>query len=127
MNPEVTGPLAEIDRLVQFAAAGIELLAVAIITISIAVATVLYLYHMFVPTPARERYEHYKGQLGRALLLGLEVLVAADIVRTIILDPTLGSVAFLAVLVAVRTFLSWALIVEIEGRWPWQPERERPI
>jgi uncharacterized membrane protein len=57
-------------------------------------------------------------------LLGLEILVAADIIRTVALEATLQSVVVLGLLVLVRTFLSWALVVEIEGRWPWQPERE---
>ena len=62
----------------------------------------------------------YKVYLGKALLLGLEFLVAADIVRTVALEPTLLNVGLLAILVVVRTFLSWSLVVEIEGRWPWQ-------
>ena len=57
-------------------------------------------------------------------MLGLEILVAADIVETVALETTLQSVAVLGLLVLIRTFLSWALVVEIEGRWPWQPERE---
>ena len=57
---------------------------------------------------------------ARILLLGLELLVAADIVRTVALEPSLESVAVLGLLVVIRTFLSWSLIVEIEGRWPWQ-------
>jgi uncharacterized membrane protein len=65
-------------------------------------------------------YERYKHQLGKALLLALELLVAADVVRTVTLAPTLQNVAVLGVLVLVRTILSWSLIVEMEGRWPWQ-------
>ena len=58
------------------------------------------------------------------MLLGLEILVAADIVRTVALEATLESVAILGLLVLIRTFLSWALAVETEGRWPWQAERD---
>ena len=65
-----------------------------------------------------------KVHLARALLLGLEILVAADIVRTVALEATLQSVAVLGLLVLIRTFLSWALVVEIEERWPWQPRPE---
>jgi uncharacterized membrane protein len=54
------------------------------------------------------------------LLLGLELLVAADVVRTVALEPTLNNVAILGLLVVVRTFLSWSMSVEVEGRWPWQ-------
>jgi uncharacterized membrane protein len=65
-------------------------------------------------------YDRYKTSIGRSLLLGLEVLVAADIVKTIALDLTFTSLGLLAGLVVVRTFLSWSLFLEIEGRWPWQ-------
>jgi uncharacterized membrane protein len=65
-------------------------------------------------------FERYKQQIGRSLLLGLEFLVAGDVVRTVALDPTLNNVAVLGLLVVIRTFLSWSLAVEIEGRWPWQ-------
>jgi uncharacterized membrane protein len=65
------------------------------------------------------RYQELKVRLGKALLLGLEILVAADIVRTVALEATLQSVLVLGLLVLIRTFLSWALVVEIEGRWPW--------
>jgi len=59
-------------------------------------------------------------------MLGLEVLIAADIVRTVALEATLESIGFLGLLVLIRTFLSWSLAVEIERRWPWQskPEKE---
>lgn len=66
--------------------------------------------------------EVYKIRIGRSLLLGLEVLVAADIVKTIAHELTAMSLGLLAGLVLVRTFLSWTLVLEIEGRWPWQPE-----
>lgn len=66
------------------------------------------------------RYDTYKISIGRSLLLGLEVLVAADIVKTIAIELTFTSLGLLAGLVLVRTFLSWTLVLEIEGRWPWQ-------
>jgi uncharacterized membrane protein len=67
-----------------------------------------------------DSYRAYRRGLGRALLLGLEFLVAGDIIRTVTATPTLGEVAALAVIVLIRTFLSVALEVETEGRWPWQ-------
>jgi uncharacterized membrane protein len=67
-------------------------------------------------------YDQYKIRIGRSLLLGLEVLVAADIVKTIAIELTFTSLGLLAGLVVVRTFLSWKLVLEIEGRWPWQRE-----
>jgi uncharacterized membrane protein len=71
-----------------------------------------------------EHYDAFRAALGRALLLGLEILVAADIVRTAALDPDLRNFEALGVLVAVRTFLSWSIVVEVEGRWPWQRRGE---
>jgi uncharacterized membrane protein len=67
-----------------------------------------------------EHYAGFRAALGRAMLLGLEILIAADVVRTAALDPSLQNIAALGVLVIVRTFLSWSIVVEIEGRWPWQ-------
>ncbi len=67
-----------------------------------------------------DQYRHFRQGLGQAILLGLELLVAGDIVRTVATSPTLNSVAVLAGIVLIRTFLSWSLEVEIEGRWPWQ-------
>lgn len=65
-------------------------------------------------------YKMVRNQITRTLLLGLEILVAADIIRTVAVSPTLMSVSVLAAIVAIRTFLSWSLILEMEGRWPWQ-------
>ncbi|MBS9372489.1 DUF1622 domain-containing protein [Rhodococcus sp. B50] len=71
-------------------------------------------------TPGAEIYEPYRRNLGRSILLGLEFLVAADIIKTVAVTPTFTSVGVLAVIVLIRTFLSWSLQLEIDGRWPWQ-------
>ena len=65
-------------------------------------------------------YSLYRQGLGRAILLGLEFLVAGDIIRTVAVAPTLENVLILGVIVLIRTFLSMALQLEVEGRWPWQ-------
>ena len=65
----------------------------------------------------------FRSNLGRSILLGLEFLVAADIINTVAIEPTLDSLAVLAGIVLIRTFLSFSLEVEIEGRWPWQQAR----
>ena len=65
-------------------------------------------------------YRLYRQDLGRAILLGLEFLVAADIIRTVVVSPTLEHVIVLGLIVLIRTFLSMALQLELEGRWPWQ-------
>ena len=65
-------------------------------------------------------YRTYRQDLGRAILLGLEFLIAGDIIRTVVAAPTLENVFVLALIVVIRTFLSMALQLEVEGRWPWQ-------
>jgi uncharacterized membrane protein len=74
-------------------------------------------------------YRRFRQQLGRSILLGLELLVAADIIRTVAITPTLESVLVLGLIVLIRTFLSFSLELEITGRWPWQsatqPAEER--
>ena len=69
-------------------------------------------------------YTRFRRVLGRAILLGLELLVAADIIKTVAVTPTLDSVVVLAIIVLIRTFLSWSLELEISGRWPWQKRAE---
>jgi uncharacterized membrane protein len=72
------------------------------------------------------RYESFRRQLGRSILLGLEFLVAADIIRTVAVTPTPQSVAVLAGIVLIRTFLSFSLQLEMTGAWPWQPKPAPP-
>ena len=68
----------------------------------------------------------FRRTLGRSILTGLELLVAADIIRTVAVEPTLQSVLVLGLIVVIRTFLSMSLQVEIEGRWPWQRAEPKP-
>lgn len=110
---------------VEYVAIGIEVLAVAIITIAIAHATVSYLLTRFGHRMNAGPVGQSRRRIGEAMLLALEILVAADIIRTVILDLTLESIAVLSILVLIRTFLSWSLVVEIEGRWPWSKETFR--
>jgi uncharacterized membrane protein len=128
LRAESTGDLlASLKSVIEFAATLIELLAVAIIVLATAVATVLYVRRLVNRTAGLSGYEQYKVRLGRALLLGLEILVAADIVRTVALEPSLTNVGILALLVIIRTFLSWSLVVEIEHRWPWRARTEEHV
>ena len=73
---------------------------------------------------AGTRYEDFRRQLGRSILLGLEFLVAADIIRTVAITPTPQSVAVLGGIVLIRTFLSFSLQLEMTGAWPWQRKAE---
>ena len=68
----------------------------------------------------------YRQSLGRVVLVGLEILVAATIIKTITLDPTAASMGMLAGMVAIRTMLGWAMVLEMSGRWPWQSARSNP-
>jgi len=102
----------------------VELLAVVIIVVAVVVASVNYLLEGALREPFGEAYDRYKVRLGRGLLLGLEILIAGDVIRTVALEPTLANASVLALLVVIRTFLSWSLLLEIEARWPWQPKRE---
>ena len=74
--------------------------------------------------PGQSGYQLFRQGVGRAILLGLEFLVAADIIRTVALSPTLRSASVLGIIVLIRTFLSFALEVELNGRWPWQARRD---
>ena len=109
--------------LIERAAFGIELLAVTIIVLVIAIATTRYLIRYVGGHRGTTSYKEYRARIARALLLGLELLVAADIIRTVALEPSITNVAILGILVVIRTLLSWTLVVEIEERWPWQPAR----
>jgi uncharacterized membrane protein len=100
---------------------GAGIIVTGVVKVVITRGTIRYLFKLGQPGA----YENYKHQLGKTLLLGLEFLVAADVVRTVALEPTLPNVAVLGLLVVIRTFLSWSLTVEIEGRCPWQTRIER--
>lgn len=109
------------QKWVALGADTIEAIAVVLIVGYIVFATLSWLGHALLQRRFRiGHYDGFRAALGRALLLGLEILVAADIVRTAALDPGLRNFEALGVLVAVRTFLSWSIVVEVEGRWPWQ-------
>jgi uncharacterized membrane protein len=109
---------------IEWASLMIEVVAVIIIVAAIINALSRYVFRNFLHPVEGDPYQLLKVSLGRALLLGLEILVAADIIRTVALEATLASVLVLGILVLIRTFLSWALVVEMEGRWPWQMPRQ---
>ena len=68
----------------------------------------------------RPALERYRPALGRVILIGLELLVAASIVKTVVFEPTLEGMGRLAALVAIRTIIGWTTVLEVSGRWPWQ-------
>lgn len=96
---------------------------VTVIVIGLVIAGVLLLRDLASrKMTSDDMYRSCRQRVGRGLVLGLEVLVAADIIETVVIEPTFTSVGVLAMIVAVRTFLGWSLAVELEGRWPWQKE-----
>jgi uncharacterized membrane protein len=110
-------------RIIDLTALGLELVGVAVIGIAFAFAVFRSLQHYKRRT--LHAYEMLKTYLGKALQLGLEFLVAADIIRTVTVQPTREQIISLGLLIVVRTFLSWSITVEIEGCWPWQIAKNR--
>lgn len=115
----------EVAELVEHVGEGVEVVGVAVIVLGV-VASMIAFAAVWIPRePADVAYRHVRRSLGRSILLGLEILVAGDIIRTVALEPTFTSVGVLGIVVLIRTFLSFALEVEITGRWPWQGEDDR--
>lgn len=105
---------------VEVAGVAGDLAGVAVILVGIGVSFVVFGRRWWRDRLFPDAYRALRQALGRSILLGLEILVAADIIRTVAIEPTLESLAVLAGIVAIRTFLSFSLEVELEGRWPWQ-------
>lgn len=110
--------MEQIHEWIDFSARAIEALAVVIMVVFILVGTARWCLHSV--NKISGGYERYRVVLGKTLLIGLELMVAADIIRTVAFDLTLTNITLLGGLVVVRTFLGWSIVVEIEGRWPWQ-------
>lgn len=100
-------------------ALGLELFGIAVIVIGVLMASVTYLRDCHRHS-AERAYVRYRANLGRGILLGLEILIGADIIATIISPLTWESVGLLGLVVLIRTFLSFSLEAEIDGEWPWQ-------
>jgi uncharacterized membrane protein len=110
----------QIHVFVDLLAKALELVGVAIILGGIILATVTFVRDGARASDWRSAYLRYRSDIGRGILLGLELLVGADIISTITAPLTFESVGLLAGIVAIRTFLSFSLETEIEGCWPWQ-------
>ena len=101
----------------------IELVAIVVIAVSVVIAVGQMVRSAIGGANGSRAYDVFKQSFARGVLLGLDLLIAADIIRTVTLDQTLENVAALGLLVIVRTFLSWSLVLEAEGRWPWEAPR----
>lgn len=101
---------------------GVDVTGVAVIVIGMILATWRFLMNF--RAGAEGTYLKCRQEIGRSILLGLEFLVAGDIIRTVVVAPTMENVKVLGVIIVIRTFLSISLQVELEGRWPWQKKDE---
>jgi uncharacterized membrane protein len=113
----------------ELAARLIELLGVGVIVLGVALSLLVCAGQLARRRSWPEAYTDLRSNLGRGILLGLELLVGADIIATSTAPLTFESVGLLAAIVAIRTFLSFSLETEIEGRWPWRraaPPSDRP-
>ncbi len=114
----MTGLLQDVLAWIGVASFVVDVLGVIVIIFGIAAAFLVSVQNVMKHQPAG--YDLLRVRIGKALLLGLEFLVAADVIRTVVLDLTLQNLLTLGLLVVIRTVLSWSLVVEIENRWPWQ-------
>lgn len=110
----------DIRGTVEAVGLAVDAVGVAVIVIAIAVAAVAFARGLTRDEPFDSSYRQLRQSIGRGILLGLELLVAGDIIRTVAISPTFTSVGVLALIVIIRTFLSFSLEVELTGRWPWQ-------
>jgi len=110
---------------IEMVGSTLDLVGVGLIAIGLVISFARFAGIVFAPAAGGDTYRQLRQDIGRAILLGLEVLVAADIIRTVAVTPTLESVAVLGAIVVIRTFLSMSLQLEVDGRLPWQARRDR--
>ena len=108
----------QVNAVIELIARGLEIVGVAVLALAFAYALLRGLRHL--GKWRADAYDCVKVFIGKALLLGLEFLVAADIIRTVTIAPTVDGLLSLGLLIAVRIVLGWSIAVEIEGCWPWQ-------
>lgn len=109
-----------IEDVLEVIVLAIEIVGIAAIVIGAAISLYLYLRDVHAAAPHEQSFRRLRSSLGRSILLGLEFLVAADIIKTVAFELTLENVLLLGGIVLIRTFLSFALQVEIDGYWPWR-------
>jgi uncharacterized membrane protein len=100
----------------------LDIISFAVILIAVAISTAVFIVRVW-QSGFLANYRDYRANLGRGILVGLELLIAADILKSVVVDPTLQGIAVLGGIVLIRTFLSISLDVEINGHWPWETTR----
>jgi len=113
------------NSLMENVGKAIDAIGVAAIVLAVAVAGAVFVKREAAGQSLLDNYQQFRQALGRSILLGLELLIAGDIVRTVAATPTFQSVGILVVIVLIRTFLSFSLELEVTGRWPWD-RRDSP-
>jgi len=113
MLPDITAWIEEVS-------VAVDILGIAVIVLGIGLGFLELLYGLVKHLQIPNRYDVLRIRIGKALLLGLEILVASDVIRTVALQPTLQNLLILGVLIVIRTVLSWTLFLDVENRWPWQ-------
>ncbi len=111
--------MEDFKNLITIVTYGVEGFGVVIIVVGSLIATFNFL-RRWRSESTEANYQDYRHVVGRSIILGLEFLIAGDVIRTVVVSHTLSSVAVLALIVVIRAFLSFTLAVEIEGRLPWQ-------
>jgi uncharacterized membrane protein len=112
------------ETIIHWTTAALELAGIFVMAVGTLLASLVALARATRGMAGSHLYRWYRQTLARAILLGLEFLVAADIINTVAVDPSFSSVGVLGLIVLVRTFLSFTLELEITGRWPWQVRPE---
>ena len=110
-------------QLADLVGTGIELAGIAALIIGATLTFAKYVKHLIQGGDTSVAYRDLRRGLGKAILLGLELLVAADIIRSVAIAPSFATIGVLGMIVVIRTFLSWSLELEINGSWPWQGSR----
>jgi uncharacterized membrane protein len=112
------------DETIEVVGKAVDGLGVAVTVVGTVTALAVFAFRHRASHAGDDAYRSCRQGVGRSILLGLEILVAGDIIRTVAVSPTFASVGVLAVIVLIRTFLSTTLEVEIDGQWPWSKRRE---
>lgn len=113
----------EFKEIISVAGYGVETIGVLVIIVGTIFSSIRFLSH-YRKEVEGFAYRIYRRQLGRSIILGLEFLIAGDIIRTVVVADTLKNVAILGLIILIRTFLSFTLHLEVEGRWPWQSAKD---
>ena len=117
--------VVDYEQVIQTVIRATEVLGVAVFVVGGVWAAVRGVLDLASGKGGRQAYDNVRKYLGRSILLGLEILVAADLIRTVAVEPTLENVLVLGAIVAIRTFLSFSLEIELEGELPWRRAQAR--